>query len=65
MHPDQFYSTRQLQHADLIAEAERERRGRAVRGSRQSWLTAVLRRWSDAALRRRPAEDRREPEMAR
>ena len=60
MHPDQLYSTRQLQHEDLLAEAERERQAGAAGGSRRSWLSAVLRRWL-AAQRRRPAEDLREP----
>lgn len=60
MHPDQLYSTRQLQHADFIAEAERERQVSAARGSRRSWLITALRQWL-AAQRRRPAEDLREP----
>lgn len=64
MHPDQLYSARQVQHSDLIAEAERERQARAVRGSRRSRLLAALRQWL-AAQRRRPAEDRRERGMAR
>jgi len=63
MHPDQLYTTRQLQHADFIAEAERERQARAVRGSRRSWLSAVLRRWLASAQRRRSAKDLRDPGM--
>lgn len=63
MHPDQLYNTRQLQHADFIAEAERERQARAVRGYSRSWLSSVLRRWLAPAQRRRPAENLREPGM--
>jgi hypothetical protein len=63
MHPDQLYSTRQLQHADFIAEAERERQARAIAGSRPSWLSAVLRRWLAPAQRRGSAKDLREPGM--
>ncbi len=63
MHPDQLYSTRQLQHADLLAEAERERQASAARGSRRSWLSAVLRRWLAPAQRRGSAKDLYEPGM--
>lgn len=61
MHPDQLYSTRQLQHADFVAVAERERLTRAARGIRHSWLIAALRRWLAPALQRRSAEHLREP----
>lgn len=64
MHPDQFYSTRQLQQADLIAEAERERQARAVGGYDRSWLSSVLRLLLALVQRRRPAKDLRETGMA-
>lgn len=47
MHPDQLYSVRQLQHQDLLAEAERVRtcgeRGASVAGA-LTWLAASLKR---------------------
>lgn len=61
MHPDQLYSTRQLQHEDLLAEAERERQARAVRGYGHSWLSSVFRRLLVLAQRRRSAKDLHEP----
>lgn len=63
MHPDQLYNTRQLQHADFIAEAERERQARAARGYGRSWLSSVLQRLLAPAQRRRPAKDLHEPRM--
>jgi hypothetical protein len=50
MHADQIYTVRQLQHQDLLAEAERERVKRDFVGIRaagsRAWLAKWLRRLS-------------------
>lgn len=47
MHPDQLYSVRQLQHQDLLAEAEQARGRGGLAGTtlagRLVWLAAWLR----------------------
>jgi hypothetical protein len=49
MHPDQLYSTRQLQHVDLMAEAERERSveraERTMEGRMNRQQNRQTRRW--------------------
>lgn len=49
MHPDQLYTVRQLQHQDLLAEAERVRvcgeHGAGVAGA-LTWRAAALKRLS-------------------
>jgi hypothetical protein len=52
-HPDQRYTVRNLQHADLIAEAERERQIREAEGmdggKRATWMWFGAGRWIGAA----------------
>lgn len=56
MHPDQLFSVRQLQHQDLLAEAEQARRERdggpaaRARTLLATWLERVGVRWMRGAL---------------
>ncbi len=61
MNPDLIYTTRQFQHSDLRAEAERAAQARrleeaqsrpSVRGSFAAWLASWLRWPADNAERR-------------
>lgn len=45
MHPDQLYSVRQLQHQDLLAEAERARVRRERANDRLAWGRTWLALW--------------------